>query len=163
MKQLIIFTCLLWQFSVQAQTDSITPARISYEFFGNKTLNISLNEKKIYPEMKDGKMVVFQYSKQHAENPEISDDELYESVQFEVDPTWNNFIFRKKLDLCKPVYNFSCFCIGRGYYKPVSGYIKGKKLPNGNYLIEGDLTIKYETGTTKKVTFKGEFKPVHAG
>jgi hypothetical protein len=163
MKQLIFLTCLLLQLATQAQTDSITPARLGYDFFTNKTITFIENDKKLYPEIKDGKMVVFQYSKQHAENPEISDDELYESVQFEVDPTWNNFIFKKKLDLCKPVYNFSCFCIGRGYYKPVSGYIKGKKLPNGNYFIEGNLTIKYETGTTKKVTFKGEFKAPNAG
>lgn len=162
-KQLIIGACFLWQFAVHAQTDSITPARINYTFFSDKTLLFTANEQKLYPELKDGKMVVFQYSKQHAENPSISDDELYESVQFEVNPTWNNFIFRKKLPLCKPIYNLSCFCIGRGYYQPVSGYIKGKKLPNGNYFIEADLLIKYESGNTKKITFKGEFTSANAG
>jgi hypothetical protein len=163
MKATIFSYFILLSLGAFAQQDTLVPARLTYEFFSNKTIDVVKQENAIYPELKDGNMVVFQYSKQHAQNPAVSDDEIYESVQFEVNATWNSFIFKRKLKMSKAIYNLGCFCIGRGYQEPFSGYIKGKKLPDGTYAIDADLTIKYETGVTKQIKFSGIFKPAHAG
>ncbi len=163
MKNLLLTISLFATTLVFAQNDSINPERITYEFFSGKSIDIKKNEGSIYPEMISGDKIVFQYSKQHAERPAISDDEMYESLLFEVDSTWKKFTFKKKMALSKATYQLGCFCIGRGYHIIDGGYIKGRKLTNGNYLIEADVFIKYETGVKKKIKFKGEFKAVNAG
>lgn len=163
MKNLFLLISLLTGTLVFAQNDSINPERVSYEFFSGKSIDIKKNEGSIYPEMISGDKIVFQYSKQHAERPAISDDEMFESVLFEVDSTWKRFTFKKKMALSKATYQLGCFCIGRGYHIIDGGYIKGRKLTNGNYLIEADVFIKYDTGVKKKIKFKGEFKAVNAG
>lgn len=163
MKNLFLLISLLTGTLVFAQNDSINPERVSYEFFSGKSIDIKKNEGSIYPEMISGDKIVFQYSKQHTERPAISDDEMYESVLFEVDSTWKKFTFKKKMALSKATYQLGCFCIGRGYHIIDGGYIKGRKLTNGNYLIEADVFIKYDTGVKKKIKFKGEFKAVNAG
>jgi hypothetical protein len=163
MRNLFLLISLLTGTLIFAQNDSINPERVSYEFFSGKSIDIKKNEGSIYPEMISGDKIVFQYSKQHAERAAISDDEMYESVLFEVDSTWKKFIFKKKMALSKATYQLGCFCIGRGYHVIDGGYIKGRKLTNGNYLIEADVFIKYDTGVKKKIKFKGEFKAVNAG
>jgi hypothetical protein len=163
MKNLFLLISLLIGTFVFAQNDSINPERVSYEFFSGKSIDIKKNEGSIYPEMISGDKIVFQYSIQHAERPAISDDEMFESVLFEVDSNWKKFTFKKKMALSKATYQLGCFCIGRGYHVIDGGYIKGKKLTNGNYLIEADVFIKYDTGVKKKIKFKGEFKSVNAG
>jgi hypothetical protein len=163
MKNLFLLISLLTGTLVFAQNDSINPERVSYEFFSGKSIDIKKNEGSIYPEMISGDKIVFQYSKQHAERPAISDDEMFESVLFEVDSTWKKFTFKKKMALSKATYQLGCFCIGRGYHIIDGGYIKGRKLTNGNYLIEADVFIKYDTGVKKKIKFKGEFIAVNAG
>jgi hypothetical protein len=82
---------------------------------------------------------------------------------FEVDSSWNKFVFKKKIAMSKATYQLGCFCIGRGYHIIDGGFIKGRKLTNGNYLIEADVFIKYDNGVKKKIKFKGEFKAVNEG
>ncbi|MBP9185833.1 MAG: hypothetical protein KBE91_02000 [Bacteroidia bacterium] len=163
MKNLFLIFTLFFGTVLFAQQDSINPERVTYEFYKAKTIIHINNEGSVYPEIKDGNMVVFQYNKHHAENPMISDDELHESLMFEVDSTWRNFVFKKKMALSKATYQLGCFCIGRGYHIIDGGTIRGKKLANGNYYITADVYIKFETGVKKKIKFKGEFKPVNAG
>ncbi len=163
MKNLLLIVSLLTGTFVFAQNDSINPERITYEYFSAKSINIKNNEGSIYPEMVSGNKIVFQYSKQHAERPAISDDEMYESILFEVDSSWNKFVFKKKIAMSKATYQLGCFCIGRGYHIIDGGFIKGRKLTNGNYLIEADVFIKYDNGVKKKIKFKGEFKAVNEG
>ena len=162
MRNIILIITLFISTALFAQRDSINPETVKYEFFTAKNINLLNNEGSIYPEVKDGNMVVFQYSKRHAENPMISDDEMYESLVFEVDSTWRNFVFKKKMALSKATYQLGCFCIGRGYHIIDGGTIRGKKLANGNYYITADVYIKFETGVKKKIKFKGEFKPIDA-
>lgn len=165
MKKILFIVALVCSFRLAAQEeqDTLTPEQITYEYFTGQTIELKNNEGRVYPEMKAGNKLVFQYSKRSAENPRISDDEMYESVVFEVDSSWKKFTFKKKLSLSKATYNLGCFCIGRGYYQVNSGTIKGRKLDNGNFYVEADLTIVYSGGNKRRIKFKGEFKAVHAG
>jgi hypothetical protein len=165
MKLLHFLLCLFIGSFAMAQGDKMNPEKISYTFTAGKTIQLLGNEKErsLYPEVKQGNMVVFNYTKRSAENPDITDDEQTESVLFEVAPSWNSFVFRKKLPMSKATYNLGCFCVERGYFNITGGYIKGKKLVNGNYLIEADATITFSTGVVKSIKFKGEFTPANAG
>lgn len=161
---LSVFTVFI-SLLLTAQGDKMNPEKITNVFFKNKTINLvgAQSDRSLYPDMKAGNMVVFHYTKKHAENPDMSDDEMSESVMFEVDASWNNFIFMKKLPMSKATYNLGCFCVERGYFNITGGYIKGKKLANGNYYIEADATITYNNGNKKAIKFKGEFSPADEG
>lgn len=165
MKYILSIVIVLASLNLFAQNEETNPEKITYVFFKNKTINLVGNQadRSLYPDMKEGKKVVFHYTKRHAESPAMSDDEVSESVLFEVDATWNSFVFMKKLPMSKATYNLSCFCVERGYFDITGGYIKGKKLANGNYQIEADATITFNNGTKKTVQFKGEFSPADEG
>lgn len=165
MKKILFIVALVCSFRLAAQEeqDTLTPEQVTYEYFTGQTIELKDNEGRVYPEMKAGDKLVFQYSKRSAENPRISDDEMYESVVFEVDSSWKSFTFRKKIAQSKATYNLGCFCIGRGYYKVNRGTIKGRKLSNGNFYVEADLTVTYSSGNKRRIQFKGEFKAAHAG
>ena len=163
MKKLLVMFGTLLSLSALAQTDKLNPEKITREFFLQKTIELKGNEGTVFPEMKAGDKVVFQYSKQSAENPMVSDDEMFESVLFEANAEWNSFEFRKKMVLSKATYQLGCFCVERGYFEIKSGYIKGKKLRNGNYFIEANVAFTFKNGQSKSIKFKGEFKVVHAG
>jgi hypothetical protein len=163
MKKLLVTFCTILSLSAFAQTDTLTLEKITREFFPHQTIELKTNEGRVVPEMKAGDKVVFQYSKQSAENPMVSDDEMFESVLFEANAEWNSFEYRKKMALSKATYQLGCFCVERGYFEIKKGYIKGKKLRNGNYFIEANVTFTFKNGQSKSIKFKGEFKAVHAG
>lgn len=165
MKKLLFVLICLVSVDLPAQEDKLNPEKSTFVFFRDKTILLSGTqaERSLYPEMKEGSKVVFHYTKQHAEDPAMSDDEMTESVMFEVDASWNSFIFIKKLPMSKATYHLGCFCAERGYFNITGGYIKGKKLANGNYLIEADASITFNNGVKKAIRFKGEFSPANAG
>jgi hypothetical protein len=163
MKKLFVTFCTILSLNAFAQTDTLTPEKITREFFLHQTIELKTNEGRVVPEMKAGDKVVFQYSKQSSENPMVSDDEMFESVLFEANAEWNSFEYRKKMALSKATYQLGCFCVERGYFEIKKGYIKGKKLRNGTYLIEANVTFTFKNGQSKSIKFKGEFKAVHAG
>ena len=146
-----------------AQTDKLNPEKKTMEFFPASSLVITNTNGTIYPEIKSGDKVVFQFTRQAAENPMVSDDEMTESLVFEADANWKTFEYRKKILLSKATYQLGCFCAERGYFTVTGGYIKGKKLANGNYLIDANVSITFKNGTKKSFKFKGTFNPVHAG
>ena len=149
---------------VFAQTETLTKEKITLEFFPKSGLTLVESDGELgHPEIRNSKdMVVIQYNKHHAENPEVSDDEFHESLMFEVPAAWNSFVFRKKIKQSKAIYQMGCFCVERGYYEVQEGVITGKKLSNGNYYITADVSIVFKNGTKKTIKFKGEFKSVHA-
>jgi len=153
----VVLCLFLWQAS--ALQENLNPEKIERLVFSSKTIELLDNEGNLVPQMKPGNMVVLQYSKQHAEDPNMSDDELHESVLFEVNPAWNSFVYRKKIALSKATYQLGCFCAERGYYRITGGFIRGKKLANGKYYIQADVSFTFKNGVTKKIKFSGEFKP----
>lgn len=160
----VILLCV-WSLLAGAQGERMNPEKISYTFTKNKRIEWKGSEadRSFYPEVQDGNMVVFTYTKQSAENPDMTDDEKSESIMFEVNPSWNSFIFIKKLPMSKATYNLGCFCAERGYFKISGGYIRGRKLANGHYFVEADAEITFSNGVKKSVKFKGEFTPADAG
>ncbi len=155
---LLVATNVVW-----AQTDKLNPEKKIMEFFPASSLVITNTNGTLYPEIKSGDKVVFQFTRQAAENPMVSDDEMTESLVFEADANWKTFEYRKKILLSKATYQLGCFCAERGYFTVTGGYIKGKKLANGNYSIEANVSVTFKNGTKKIFKFKGEFKAVHAG
>ncbi len=157
----LVFMVTLYMDAHQLQT---SPMKETFEWFGNKTINQINNEGQYYTELKEGDKVVLQYSKSYPQDDNIADDEMYESLLFEVDANWKNFVFRNKINLSKATYNLGCFCAERGYYQVQNGdgFIRGKKLSNGNYEIEASLTVTIKNNAKRKLKFKGIFKPVYA-
>jgi len=153
--KLLFLTPFIWV-DATAQ-DNINPASKTYQIAVNKKLNITNENDNRIIEVVDGSLAVFSYVFKHAETAEIADDELIETIRFEINPNWTNFIFRKKLQMANPVYTQQCYCTGRGHHIPKSGYIKGVKNKNGTYTIEGTLVIEFENKVQKSITFKGNF------
>jgi hypothetical protein len=161
MKQLVVSFLLLMGVQAIAQTEQVNPEVLTYTFYKNKTIHVNGNqqERTLNAEMDSGNKVVFQFVKKHAENPLITDDEMVETLTFEVDASWRSFIFIKKLPMSKATYKLGCFCVERGYFNVTGGYIRGRKLANGNYYIEADAVYTFNNGVQKNLTFKGEFTP----
>lgn len=157
-----LHTFLLLFLAITAMAQKINPEKKAFSFATNKTIMFDTTSGNLFPEIKDGNMLVFTYDRQAAEDPQMSDDEFHESIIFEVNPTWRNFTFKTKLPISKATYNMGCFCAERGYYAPHTGTIKGRKLADGCYWIEADLHIKYPAGSIKRVTFKGKFCKTNA-
>lgn len=161
-KSLYLFVATILNTIANAQTDLKNPERKMYEFFPSSKIEVIQNADNFYPEIKAGEKVVFKYTFHASENPMVTDDELSENVIFEVDASWNSFVFIKKLAMAKPMYQLGCFCAERGYYEITGGKIRGKKLKNGNYAIAGKVTMQFKNGVTKTIAFDGIFKSVHA-
>jgi hypothetical protein len=111
-----------------------------------------------------GNKWVFKFSHQFAEYPMISDDEYFESYEFEIDPPKGNRFTIKDGDFEKHqvIYNRSCFCPDAGLRNLVDGTITGKRIRGNTWLVTFDGYIHPRPGKdfppyAKK--WKGYFKP----
>jgi hypothetical protein len=111
-----------------------------------------------------GNKWVFKFSHQFAESPMVSDDEYFESYEFEIDPPKGNRFTIKEGDFekHKVIYNRSCFCPDAGPRQLTDGTITGKRIRGNTWLVTFDGYIHPRPGKdfapyTKK--WKGFFKP----
>ena len=91
-----LHTFLLLFLAITAMAQKINPEKKAFSFATNKTIMFDTTSGNLFPEIKDGNMLVFTYDRQAAEDPQMSDDEFHESIIFEVNPTWRNFTFKTK-------------------------------------------------------------------
>lgn len=167
MKHLFVLSLLCMQFLLaSAQKDSVAmnPAKRTYQVLKNQEITImETNEgRDIFPEMIKGKKLVFQYQYKAAENPMMTDDELFESIMFQVEPFTKSFTLKGDALLkSNATFNRSCFCRDRGYFLVTGGYIKGKKINSTTYAIEFNLTFKspeYRGGQVVQKRLKAHFR-----
>lgn len=111
-----------------------------------------------------GNKWVFKFSHQFAEYPMVSDDEYFESYEFEIDPPMGNRFTIKDGDFekHKVIYNRSCFCPDAGPRQLVDGTITGKRIKGNTWLVTFDGFVHPRPGKdfaayAKK--WKGFFKP----
>lgn len=95
------------------------------------------------PELKAGDNWFFQYTHRSAENPEVSDDEMTQTIGFMIKPTKRKCftIKDKKLLEANTYYMMGCFCLERGFHKVDKGSIQFKKLKNNQWQVSLKLTI----------------------
>ncbi|MCG9881738.1 MAG: hypothetical protein MH472_14165 [Bacteroidia bacterium] len=111
-----------------------------------------------------GSKWVFKFSHQFAEYEMISDDEYFESFEFEMDPPKGNSFVIKQGDFekHKVIYNRSCFCPDAGPRALSKGTIKGKRIRKNTWLVEFDGEIVARPGkdfAPYPRKWKGYFKP----
>ena len=95
------------------------------------------------PELKSGDNWFFQYTHRSAESPEVSDDEMTQTIGFMIKPTKKKCfkISDKQLNEANTYYMMGCFCLERGFHKVNQGSIHFKKLKNNQWQVTMKLTI----------------------
>jgi hypothetical protein len=170
MKKIFTSVTLLFALStLQAQQspDKPNPAKTENVIYRNASLSIRQGEDNdsvnIYPKMGVGKMWVVQYSYQAPEYPQMTDDEYYESLMFQIAPPKGNRFVLKDADLVKAntVFQKSCFCADRGYFKISKGTISGTRINSTTWKITASYTVPSKNGLSMgplTKNFTGRFR-----
>ncbi len=155
MKKIIYTIALLFALvplQAQQKPDKPNPAKTESIIFRNASLTIKQGEDNdsvnIYPKMGVGKMWVVQYSYLAPEYPQMTDDEYYESLIFQLAPPKGNRFMLKDEDLVKAntVFQKSCFCADRGYFKISKGAITGTRINNTTWKITANYVVPAKNG-----------------
>lgn len=155
MKKLFTSVALLSALStLQAQQvpDKPNPAKTETVIYKNASLTIRQGEDNdsinIYPKIDAGNIWVVQYSYQAPEYPQMTDDEYYESLMFQIAPPKGKRFVLKDVDLVKAntVFQKSCFCADRGYFKISKGTITGTRINSTTWKITATYTVPSKNG-----------------
>ncbi len=149
MKHMILLPALLASTLLLAQADrnKPNPSKTEAVILKSSSLTIKRGEESdsnnYYPQMNAGKMWVFQYSYTASEYPEITDDEYTESFSFQLaPPKGNSFrISGKGIAAANSIFQKSCFCADRGYFRIKEGTITGTKLNNSTWVVNVEITV----------------------
>ncbi len=87
-----------------------------------------------------GTQLVFKHQFEQNEKANISDDEFWDWIYFEIDPSLDKFSYvDAELSQINALYEYSCFCFGPFHFRIVRGSISGTK--NGD---SWDVTVDVE-------------------
>lgn len=146
--------CILY-IGLNAQTSRNNPEKITARWLTGQSLHLAYSlpdSMGFAAERKPGKNWFFEFSHQSEENPEVSDDEMTETIGFEVVPnrTGRFELKNEQLTGAKAYYMLGCFCKERGYSRIEHGTIKGVRLSMNQWLINVDVQLKVGESERKK-------------
>ncbi|MFZ5999037.1 MAG: hypothetical protein ACOYW3_00880 [Bacteroidota bacterium] len=123
------------------------------EYVFKKDMGINVNQGQLQITQKSGTLL-FRFSSIFIDDPKIADDEITESLLFEVSSTATSFMYHD-LTTQNVYYTRSCFCGGDNQVKVTQGYLHGTKIAD-QWQVTGEVIVT-ANGQTK--TFQFEIKP----
>ncbi|MDZ4668693.1 MAG: hypothetical protein SGJ00_12540 [bacterium] len=168
MKRFLSILLCLAAFATHAQEKpKVTPAMKRFVYQTSSSIYKEMHEAAagnfnvVY---KDGDKWVFKFSFRGEDNEMMSDDEFFESFEFEIAPPKGNTFEIKEVDFAKSnvIYTRSCFCADAGPRVLYEGNITGKKVGRKKWLITFEGSINARPDRQEKPfprQWKGYFNP----
>ncbi len=157
-KNLSILILVLFCFVANAQTEKINPEKKSFKITRQSMIQFKTQDS-INPDyeiLKGAKNdFVFEYNFNAAENPELSDDEFFQSMTFQVSTKGNKFEYKgDKIKQAKMLFHIGCFCPESGTYFIQNGNLKGKKMNAKTWRVTLDFTYYPRNSQYAEPVFK---------
>jgi len=115
---------------------------ITYEVFNNATLEITELEYDTIVNIVPGNNRVFSYWFRDEGGLRVIDDELYETIVFEIDPELTEFSFSDQdFHQINAYFGRTCYCGNYGYYVIDNGTIKGGQLNERQWLVAIEVGV----------------------
>ncbi len=104
-----------------------------------------------------GNKIVFTYTYQFRDCPEIADDEGVKTIVFEIPQQSDSFVLDDSMELktAKCLIRFACFCASGEPALFKQGFIEGTKLSANSWKLKASLQMPWNTQET--VTFDNIF------
>ena len=104
-----------------------------------------------------GNKIVFTYTHQFRDCPEIADDEGFKIVVFEIPQQSDSFLFNDSMELrsAKCLIHFSCFCAPGAPVLITHGFIEGTKISANSWHLKASLQMPWDPLST--ISFDNSF------
>ncbi len=120
-----------------------------YSLKENSKIEYSNDEYHGFATVKAGNNLVFELILGTEGLPLVIDDELTQTLYFEIDALQESFSAEgEDLDLLNVRFQRSCYCSDTRFKEPVSGCMQGQKIDATQWRVQGSLEIPYENGNT---------------
>lgn len=123
----------------------------SLTFQENSAIEIKNNQNFNEVSIIEGNKLVFEFKYVKDDEPFIADDELTETILFEIDDNSDSFeLIDNDLEDASVVFGRFCFCVDAGYHLISNGCINGQKLADDKWQINMSIVYKAEYDTITK-------------
>ena len=132
---------------------------VSREFFANTSLTILQDDPYLNFRLDDGQSLLFRYSLNYPDEPNIADDEVSDVFWFEIPTGQTSFSFdlSQDVDTLPMLFQRVCFCAPISYtFRSVS--ITGKQLNVGEWQITFDMQALDSDNTVYPLRDEGVYK-----
>lgn len=140
----------------QETISQLTPSKTKAEILTKSKLKFKNDQGgNIYPHISKGRMWVFGYNYQAPENPNIADDEYREEFLFQIKKPQSTTFEITDISAANAIFEKSCFCADRGYYKITEGKITGNKIDDKTWEVTASFSIpvkgEFSAGEKQKI------------
>lgn len=158
MKRINLFAIILLSCFTTFAQGKLNPAKKTRNWYTGQSLELMFQKDSshFHPERKSGNNWVFEFTLQKAEYEDVSDDEMSETISFEVVPNRSGKFSLKNAELkqAKAYYMLGCFCMNRGYHLVDNGTISGVRMNASTWIITIDLWIDAQQQDGKPIRKK---------